>query len=78
MHDGTDLYVQESQRGKGVGKALFGYLGKLAKERDCGRLEWSVLRVSCLLCGGCDDGHLQLIPVYPIARVSIVERSELP
>lgn len=39
-----DLYVQESQRGKGVGKALFGYLGKLAKERDCGRLEWSVLR----------------------------------
>lgn len=39
-----DLYVSESHRNKGVGKALFGYLGKLARERDCGRLDWSVLR----------------------------------
>lgn len=41
-----DLFVKESHRGKGVGKALFGCLGKLCKDRDCGRLEWSVLRVS--------------------------------
>jgi GNAT superfamily N-acetyltransferase len=38
-----DLYVQPRMRGKGIGKALLVYLARLAKERDCGRLEWSVL-----------------------------------
>jgi len=38
-----DLYVDEEHRGKGFGKALLVYLAKLTKERDCGRLEWSVL-----------------------------------
>ncbi len=38
-----DLYVDVEHRGKGFGKALLVYLAKLAKERDCGRLEWSVL-----------------------------------
>ena len=38
-----DLFVDEDQRGKGFGKALLVYLAKLAVERDCGRLEWSVL-----------------------------------
>jgi GNAT superfamily N-acetyltransferase len=38
-----DLYVKPELRGKGVGRALLIYLAKLAKERNCGRLEWSVL-----------------------------------
>ncbi len=38
-----DLFVLEEYRGKGHGKALFMALGKLAFERDCGRLEWAVL-----------------------------------
>ncbi|WP_333798156.1 GNAT family N-acetyltransferase [Rheinheimera sp.] len=38
-----DLFVNPSLRGKGIGKALITYLAKLAVERDCGRLEWSVL-----------------------------------
>lgn len=38
-----DLYVHESQRGKGVGKALLIELARIAVERDCGRLEWAVL-----------------------------------
>lgn len=38
-----DLYVTPELRGKGVGRALLTYLAKLAKERNCGRLEWSVL-----------------------------------
>ena len=40
-----DLFVSETHRNAGVGKALFGYLGKIAKEKDCGRLDWSVLKV---------------------------------
>ena len=38
-----DLFVDERHRGKGFGKALLVYLARLAKERDCRRLEWSVL-----------------------------------
>ena len=38
-----DLFVNPDQRGKGFGKAMLVYLAKLAVERDCGRLEWSVL-----------------------------------
>lgn len=38
-----DLYVDERHRGKGFGKALLVHLARLTKERNCGRLEWSVL-----------------------------------
>jgi len=38
-----DLFVLPEYRGKGLGKALLSHLAKLAIERDCGRLEWSVL-----------------------------------
>jgi GNAT superfamily N-acetyltransferase len=38
-----DLFVQPEHRGKGHGKALLAALARLALERDCGRLEWSVL-----------------------------------
>lgn len=38
-----DLFVLMDMRGKGIGKALLTYLAALAKSRQCGRLEWSVL-----------------------------------
>jgi GNAT superfamily N-acetyltransferase len=38
-----DLYVRSEERGKGYGKRLLAFLAKLAVDRDCGRLEWSVL-----------------------------------
>jgi len=38
-----DLFVDEACRRRGVGTALLHYVARLAKERDCGRLEWSVL-----------------------------------
>ena len=38
-----DLYVRSEFRGRGVGRALLVHLARLAKERGCGRLEWSVL-----------------------------------
>ncbi|WP_315117009.1 GNAT family N-acetyltransferase [uncultured Clostridium sp.] len=38
-----DLYIRPEMRGKGFGKTMLSFLGKLAIERDCGRLEWSCL-----------------------------------
>jgi GNAT superfamily N-acetyltransferase len=38
-----DLFVDEAYRRRGVGGALLHYVARLAGERRCGRLEWSVL-----------------------------------
>lgn len=38
-----DLYVKPDFRGKGIGKALLEKIISIAKERNYGRVEWSVL-----------------------------------
>jgi GNAT superfamily N-acetyltransferase len=38
-----DLYVRPEFRGAGIGRALLVHLARVARERGCGRLEWSVL-----------------------------------
>jgi GNAT superfamily N-acetyltransferase len=38
-----DLYVRPPARGRGYGLAFLRYLAQLAIERNCARLEWSVL-----------------------------------
>jgi GNAT superfamily N-acetyltransferase len=38
-----DLYVQPEHRGKGFGSKMLAHIAALAKERNCGRFEWSVL-----------------------------------
>ncbi len=39
-----DLFVEPAMRGRGLGKALFQALAKLAHDRGCCRMEWAVLR----------------------------------
>lgn len=38
-----DLFVRPEYRGRSFGKKLLLHLVKIAKERNCGRMEWSVL-----------------------------------
>jgi GNAT superfamily N-acetyltransferase len=38
-----DLFVKPDNRGKGYGRALLIELAKIARGRDCGRMEWAVL-----------------------------------
>src|SRR5438270_3078018 len=38
-----DLFVKPEARGRGFGKALLVELARIARERNCGRMEWSVL-----------------------------------
>ena len=38
-----DLFVKPAVRGKGYGRALLVRLAQIARERECGRMEWAVL-----------------------------------
>ena len=38
-----DLFVEPVHRRRGIGKALFAQVARIACERECGRLEWAVL-----------------------------------
>ena len=38
-----DLFVKPEFRGRGIGKALLLHLARLANQRGCGRMEWTVL-----------------------------------
>ena len=38
-----DLFVLPEWRGKGLGRQLLSHLARIALDRDCQRLEWSVL-----------------------------------
>ena len=38
-----DLYVRPAQRRRGFGRAMLREVARIAAERNCGRLEWSVL-----------------------------------
>jgi GNAT superfamily N-acetyltransferase len=38
-----DLFVRPALRSHGIGRALLRELAKIARTRDCGRMEWAVL-----------------------------------
>ena len=38
-----DIFIRPDMRGKGFGKALFKQLINIAKEKECGRMDWCVL-----------------------------------
>ena len=38
-----DIFVRPDHRGKGIGRALFTEMKRIADNRNCGRIEWRVL-----------------------------------
>jgi GNAT superfamily N-acetyltransferase len=38
-----DLFVRPAWRKRGIGRALLAHLARIAVDRQCGRMEWSVL-----------------------------------
>lgn len=38
-----DIFIKKEARGKGIGKEIFKFLGRKAKEEGCKRMEWTCL-----------------------------------
>jgi GNAT superfamily N-acetyltransferase len=65
-----DLFVVPAQRGRGLGKALLAALAGIARERNCGRFEWSVLDWNAPAIGFYEAMGATMLPEWRIARVT--------
>jgi GNAT superfamily N-acetyltransferase len=64
-----DLFVRPEARGSGLGKALLSHLAMLAVERDCARLEWSVLDWNAPAIGFYKKLGARLMDEWTVMRV---------
>ena len=55
FHCGTlfvsDLFVRENSRRKGAGQALMARATEIARQRGCGRIEWTVWNINAMAIG---------------------------
>jgi GNAT superfamily N-acetyltransferase len=65
-----DLFVLPEFRGQGIGKALLQHIAQLAVERDCGRLEWSVLDWNQPAIAFYEKIGASVLPDWRICRVT--------
>ncbi|WP_332819106.1 GNAT family N-acetyltransferase [Sphingopyxis sp.] len=64
-----DLFVRPEARGSGLGKALLIHLAALCAERDCARLEWSVLDWNTPSIGFYQSLGARLMDEWTVMRV---------
>ena len=64
-----DLFVRPEARGAGLGKALLAHLAQLCVERDCARLEWSVLDWNAPAIGFYEGLGARLMDEWTVMRV---------
>lgn len=64
-----DLFVHPEARGSGLGKALLTHLAALCTERDCARLEWSVLDWNAPAIGFYQSLGARLMDEWTVMRV---------
>jgi GNAT superfamily N-acetyltransferase len=72
-----DIFVLPEYRNQGIGKALLTYVAKLAVERDCGRLQWSVLDWNAPAIGFYQRMGADVLPDWRICRVTGENLSKL-
>ena len=65
-----DLFVRPYCRGEGIGKALLRRLAAIARERDCGRFEWSVLDWNASAIGFYESLGAKVMSDWRICRVT--------
>lgn len=65
-----DLFVLPAERGRGVGKALLASVAEVARARNCGRLEWSVLDWNANAIAFYERAGATVMPDWRICRVT--------
>lgn len=65
-----DLYVKPGMRGRGIGGRLLSELAKIALERNCGRMEWTVLNWNTPAIEVYKKIGAELMDEWTICRVS--------
>ena len=65
-----DLFVLPEYRGRGIGKKLITHFAQLAVERNCGRLEWSVLDWNSPAIAFYKDIGADILDEWRICRVT--------
>ena len=72
-----DLFVRPEARGSGLGKTLLAHLAALAVERDCARLEWSVLDWNAPAIGFYQKLGARLMDDWTVMRLDGANLSQL-
>lgn len=72
-----DLFVLPDFRHRGIGKSLLTALAKIALERHCGRLEWTVLDWNQPAIDFYKKIGAAILPDWKICRMTRVEISKL-
>lgn len=72
-----DLFVRPEARGSGLGKALLAHLATLTIERDCARLEWSVLDWNAPAIGFYQKLGARLMEDWTVMRLDGANLSQL-
>lgn len=72
-----DLFVRPEARGSGLGKALLSRLAAIAVERDCARLEWSVLDWNAPAIGFYKALGARLMDEWTVMRVDGADLARL-
>lgn len=70
-----DLFVLPEYRRQGIGKALLNYVINLAKERNFGRVEWSVLDWNQPAIKFYEQMGAKILPDWRICRIKLDEDS---
>ncbi|GHD63266.1 GNAT family N-acetyltransferase [Jeongeupia chitinilytica] len=65
-----DLYVRPAYRGRGYAKAIMIHLAQLARERGCGRFEWSVLDWNSNAIAFYESIGATVLPDWRVCRVT--------
>jgi GNAT superfamily N-acetyltransferase len=65
-----DIFVLPAHRRRGIGKALLKSVARLARERNCGRLEWSVLDWNASAIAFYESLGASVLPDWRICRVT--------
>ena len=72
-----DLFVLPEHRGRGAVKALLARIAQIAQDRDCGRLEWSVLDWNAPAIGFYQRLGATVMPDWHICRMTPTEFGRL-